>query len=123
MNPKETFKTDLARCRRKIEKWNKELAAYVEMTGDNQVPDIDCSIIGTSPMEAMEIKDLPNGLSYCDDGWWEEITIEHEGGVYWLSGVEDLDDLLKYNRRRLRKGIRVWRSENPDRELEKDDEE
>lgn len=69
MNPMELFKKDLARCRRKIEKWNRDLAAYVELTGDNEVPEIDCSIIGTSPMEKIEIKDLPNGLAYCDDGW------------------------------------------------------
>ena len=123
MNPKEIFKKDLARCRRKIEKWNAELAKYIEVTGDNEVPDIDCTIIGTSPMTKIEVKDLPNGIAYCDDGWWEEITIESECGEYWLHGVDDLDDLLKYNRRRLKKGWRVWKSENPDAEMEKEDEE
>ena len=123
MNPMELFKKDLARCRRKIEKFNNELLEYVKITGDNEVPDIDCTIIGTSPMEPIEIKELPNGLGYSDEGWWEEITIEHECGEYWLSGEDDLDDLLKYNRRRLRKGMRVWKSENPDREMEKEDEE
>ena len=123
MNPREIFKRDFARIRRKIEKYNKEIAAYVEMTGDNEVPDIDCTIIGTSPMEPLEVKDLPNGIAYADDGWWEEITIEQECGEYWLSGEDELDDLLKYNRRRLRKGIRVWKSENPDAEMEREDEE
>ena len=121
MNPRELFRKDLARCRRKIEKFNSDLAEDVRMTGDNLVPDIECSIIGTSPMEPIEFKETKNGLGYCDDGWWEEITIESEMGEYWLSGEEELDDFLKYNRRRLRKGIRVWKSENPDIELEKDE--
>jgi len=121
MNKKELFKKDFARIRRKIEKYNKELAAYVEMTGDNNVPDIECTVIGTSPMEEIQIKELPDGLAYSDDGFWEEIIVASECGMYWVSGEDELDDLLKYNRRRLRKGVRVWKSENPDAELEKDD--
>lgn len=121
MNKKELFKRDFARIRRKIEKYNKELADYVKMTGDNEVPDIDTTVIGTSPMEAIEVKELPDGIAYNDDGYWEEITIEEECGEFWVSGEDGLDDLLKYNRRRLRKGIRVWKSENPDEEMEKDD--
>ena len=74
-------------------------------------------------MEPLRMKELPNGLAYADeDGWWEDITVEEECGEYWLSGEEELDDLLKYNRRRLRKGRRVWLSEQPDVELEKDEE-
>ena len=122
MNKKELFQKDIARIRRKIEKYNRELADYVKLTGDNEVPDIDCTIIGTSPMEPIEMKETKNGIGYADDGWWEEITVEYECGEYWLSGEYDLDDLLKYNRRRLRKGIRVWKSENPDAEMERDDE-
>ena len=123
MNPKELFRKDLARCRRKIERYNKELADYVALTGDCEVPDIDCTVIGTSPMEPIQLKETANGLAYADDNWWEEITIEKECGEYWLSGEDELDDLLKYNRRRLRKGIRVWKSENPDAEMEKEEEE
>lgn len=123
MNKKELFKKDFARIRRKIEKYNKELADYVKMTGDNEVPDIDSTIIGTSPMDAIEVKDLPNGIAYADEGWWEEITVESECGEFWVSGEDELDDLLRYNRRRLRKGRRVFGSCDPDVELEKDEEE
>ena len=45
--------------------------------------------------------------------------------VLFLSATPMMDDYLDeiaYDRRRLKKGIRVWRSENPDAELEKDDE-
>lgn len=120
---KEMFKKDFARIRRKIEKYNKELAAYVEMTGDNDVPDIDCTIIGTSPMNPIEVKQTEKGIAFADDGFWESIEVIRECGEYYFVGEDELDDLLKYNRRRLRKGIRVWKSENPDWELEKDEEE
>lgn len=122
MNPKEEFRTDLARCRRKIEKYNQDLANYVYMTGDNEVPEVDCTIIGTSPMNPIVIAELPNGFAYTEDGLPQEIVIERIEGEWWFSGEDELDDLLKYNRRRIRKGIRVWKSDNPDRELEKDEE-
>ena len=120
---KEMFKKDCARIRRKIEKYNKELAAYVEMTGDNDVPDIDCTIIGTSPMNPIEVKQTEKGIAFADDGFWESIEVVCECGEYYFVGEDELDDLLKDNRRRLRKGIRVWKSEKPDLELEKDEEE
>ena len=123
MNRKELFKKDFARIRRKIEKFNTDLAEYVKMTGDNEVPDIECTVIGTSPMNPIEFKDTKDGIAYCDDGWWEEIRVESECGEYWLSGEDELDDLLKFYHRRLRKGRRVWLSENPDAELERDEEE
>lgn len=123
MTPKDLFKKDFARIRRKIEKFNNQLAEYIAMTGDNEVPDIDCTVIGTSPMEPIQMKELKNGLAYCDDGWWEKITVEKECGEYWLSGEDELDDTLSFYRRRLRKGIRVWKSDNPDKEMEKEDEE
>lgn len=114
----------LLKCRRKIEKYNKELADYVLMTESNEVPDIDSTVIGTSPMQSIEIKETKNGFKYSDDGcWWQSISIEFEDGEVWVDGEDELDDMLRYNRRRIRKGIRVWKSENPDAELEKDDEE
>lgn len=123
MNPKELYKRDFARIRRKIAKFNEELERYVKTTESNEVPDIDCTIIGTSPMNPIEVKEIRKGISYADDGFWQDITIESECGEYWLSGEDELDDLLKYNRRRLRKGWRVWHSDNPDKELETDIEE
>ncbi len=123
MKKRDLFEKDFKRIRRKIEKFNSELADYVKMTGDNEVPDIDSTLIGTSPMEPIEVKDTKDGIAYCDDGYWEEISVQQECGEYWLSGEDELNDLLKYNRRRLKKGIRVWKSDNPDRELERDDEE
>lgn len=123
MKKKELFEKELARVRRKIAKYNQELENYVHMTGSNDVPDIECTVIGMSPMEKIQVTETPNGIGYADDGFWQEVSVEEDCGEYWLSGVEELEDLLRYNRRRLRKGVRVWKSENPDAELEKDDDE
>ena len=115
------FIKELSRCRKKIEKFNKALADYVKMTGDNEVPDIECTVIGTSPMEPIKIKELPNGFAYNNGGYWELVVVISEDGEYWLAGEYELDDFLSYNRRRVRKGRRVWKSNNPDRELERDE--
>lgn len=121
MSRKLSFKKDLARCRKKIEKFNDQLNAYIELTGDNEVPDIDCSIISTSPMDYIIIRETTNGFIYTDDGLDYAVEVVSECGDFWLDGEDELDSNLAYNRRRLRKGIRVWKSENPDRELEKDE--
>lgn len=121
MNKKDLFKKDFARIRRKIEKFNTDLRDYIEVTGSDEVPDIDCTVIGTSPMEPIQIKETKDGLAYADENWWEEIKVEEEAGEYWLSGEDELNELLSYNRRRLRKGRRVFASSDPDAELEKDE--
>lgn len=121
MGRKLLFKKDLARCRRKIEKFNEQLRAYIEMTGDNEVPDIDCSIIGTSPMDYITIQETTNGFIYTDDGLDYTVEVVSECGEFWLDGEDELDYNLAYNRRRLRKGIRVWKSDNPDYELEREE--
>ena len=121
MNKKDLFKKDFARIRRKIEKFNTDLRDYIEVTGSDEVPEIDCTVIGTSPMDPIQIKETEDGLAYADENWWEEIKVEEEAGEYWLSGEDELNDLLSYNRRRLRKGRRVFASSDPDAELEKDE--
>lgn len=121
MNKKELFKKDFARIRRKIEKYNNDLSEYIKMTGDNEVPEIDSTVIGYSTMEPIKVEEIKNGIAYTEDGFRNEVTVESECGECWLSGEDILDDILTYNRRRLRKGKRVWKSENPDAELEKDE--
>lgn len=123
MSRKLLFKKELARCRRKIERFNEQLADYVKMTGDNNVPDVDCTVIGTSPMFPILITETTHGFTYNDDGIDFDVTVESECGDFFLSGEDELDSNLAFNRRRLRKGIHVWRSENPDKELERDEDE
>lgn len=96
---------------RTIEKFNRELAEYIKVSGDDELPDIDSTCIGFSPVDYYEI----NG---------DEVT-DCDGNTYdttdWCS-LEELKEALKYDRRRLSKAWRIWNSENPDAELEKDDE-
>lgn len=96
---------------RTIEKFNKELAEYIKVSGDDELPDIDCTLIGFSPVDF-----------YAIDG--DEVT-DCDGNKYdttdWCS-LEELKEALKYDRRRLSKAWRIWKSENPDWELEHDKE-
>lgn len=74
------FDRDFARVLRKIYKFNDELREYVNMTGDNEVPEIESTIIGTSPMDEIEVKNTEDGIAWSDDGYWEEIKVVTECG-------------------------------------------
>lgn len=122
MDAKEFFAKDFARIRRKIDKFNKDLKEYVNATESDLVPEIDSTIIGYSSMFPIKVEETYKGIRYTEDdgAFWKDIEVVCEDAELWLSGEAELDDLLAYNRRRLRKGWRVWKSDNPDVELEKD---
>lgn len=97
---------------RTIEKFNRELAEYQRVSGDKELPYIDCTINGYSVVNQYVI----NGDEVIDgDG------IHYDVNDY--ESVEYLYDAIKYDRRRLSKAWRIWKSENPDAEIEKDDDE
>lgn len=111
----------------RIDKFNKELAdAIKEMDGDNEFVEVGTTIVGFSPIPSIE---------YKVDG--ESIHIEFDGEEYTLTYDKDLDscydrsnefyddeyvvDGIKEYRKRIRKSLKVWRSENPDAELENEE--
>lgn len=93
------------------------------------LPDIECTCIGYSPMglvDTQDIKDEEGNVfgfrAYIDNLETAVVYVEDEGEIF-LSGWEELEDNLKYQRRRLNKAWRIFKSENPDAELERDDDE
>lgn len=116
----------LAKYRKQVEDFNAEIEAYTKMTGDYDVPEIDSTVIGFSPLVPYEITERANGFKVTTDGNVFTVKAVCINGEWEIVGWHDYLDGLKaqiaYDRRRLKKGIRVWKSENPDAELEKDDE-
>lgn len=115
----------LAKYRKQVEDFNAEIEAYAKMTGDYDVPEIDSTVIGFSPLVPYEIKERVNGFKVTTDGIVYTVKAVCINGEWEILGWHYLDGLkaqIAFDRRRLRKGIRVWKSENPDAELEKDDE-
>lgn len=115
----------LAKYRKQVEDFNAEIEAYAKMTGDYDVPEIDSTVIGFSPLVPYEIKERVNGFKVTTDGNVFTVKAVCINGEWETVGWHYLDGLkaqIAFDRRRLRKGIRVWKSENPDAELEKDDE-
>lgn len=110
----------------KVEQFNRDLMTYYNESGDNELPEIESTIIGCSGLDAAVITRTDNGFT-CDLDGWEykvEIVTDEEGEEYitgWEDGYDALKDTIAYERRRLNKAWRVWRSANPDAELEKDD--
>ena len=100
---------------KKVQKFQDELLAYYTET-DCEIPDVDSTLISTSRID------------YGIDGYkiTRTETDSHSTFADHWDATEptEQDDLLEqiaYDRRRLRKGWRVWKSENPDAEMEKDD--
>ena len=122
----------VAKHKMAVEKFNEELAEYVKLTGDNLLPDIETTCFGFSELEPVVVSEIENGFACDYDGLVYEVKIayDEDGEEYvdgWDMSYEHPYDLLKdalaYDRRRMRKGIRIYMSENPDAELEKDEEE
>lgn len=112
----------------KVEKLNNDLREYFDASGDMSLPDIECTCIGYSAMGMVETNDIKdkNGnvvgfQATVDDLDYKVEYVEEDGDIY-LIGWEELEDDIKYQRRRLNKAWRIFRSENPDAELERDDE-
>ena len=55
------IQNQLNRYRKQVEQFNADLAEYVKVTGSNDVPLIDSTVIGYDPLEPYEIKDRKNG--------------------------------------------------------------
>lgn len=101
---------------KKVQKFQDELLAYYTET-DCEIPDVDSTFISTSRIDyAIEVHKVTrteaDGHSTFNDEWDATKTMDQD----------DLLEQLAYDRRRLRKGWRVWKSENPDAEMERDDE-
>ena len=119
------IENQLNRYRQQVEKFNVDLAEYVKVTGSNDLPLIDSTIVGYEPLEPYEVKDRKNGFDVIADGTTMQVRVKKIDGelevVGWSDYYDGVKESLAYDRKRLSKGWRVWRSENPDAELEKDD--
>ena len=101
---------------RKVEKFNADLAAYYKESGEEELPLIESTVVGFTPASPYTCQVLKTRVKVTDtDGQTYTVTDE------W--GLDEVLEALKYDRRRLAKAWRIWKSENPDAELEKDEEE
>ena len=113
----------------KLAKLNNDLKEYFDASGEMSLPDIECTCIGYSPMGMIETNDIKDkegnvvGFRVSVDGLDYNVEYVEEDGDIYLTGCEEIEDGLKYQRRRLNKAWRVFKAENPDAELECDDEE
>lgn len=101
---------------KRIDKFNADFEEFVRVNGESELPTIDSTVIGYDPAQAYTYKVLKTRVIVTDcDGDKYTVTDEFD--------LEELNEAIKYDKRRLSKAWRVFKSENPDMELEKDDEE
>ena len=104
----------------KVKAFQRELARYYEATDYQDLLEVDTTIIGWGGnVSYTELKTVSYRTEVERDGH----KFEERFRLRSPMDVMDLEEQLKHDRRRLGKSWRVWKSENPDQELEKDDEE
>jgi len=93
-----------------VDRFNADLDAYASVSGDYELPEIDSTVIGYSVVNKYTYKVSKNGTAIkvidCDG-------IEFDIPVIESVAYDELKEALKYDRRRLIKAWRVWKSENP----------
>lgn len=94
-----------------------ELNKYYKETDGCEVPDVDTTIIGSGGTIHYTFTDKEVVRTEKDSR--SNYVDSYKISEPWQ--IEELNDQLAYDRRRLRKGWRVWKSENPDAELARDD--
>lgn len=101
-----------------VDRFNEDFKKYADVSGDFQLPYIDGTIDGWSECQLWDYKTAGTTVTFSDcDGFSYEVISE------WDCQLDEAKDALKYDKRRLAKAWRIWKSDNPDRELGKDDDE
>lgn len=110
---------------KQIATFNADLEEYYRVSEDDELPNVDCHIVGYDPYDPMEVKVLAHGFYAYSEGFKYTVTVKtNKDGDVEVHGWDDdsysLKDELDYQRKRLRKAWRVWHSDHPDKELERD---
>lgn len=107
----------------RIDKFNKELSEAIETIGENHFYELNTTIIGdASTIEPFTYKILKGRIKVTDPNSGDVNECETADGE--MEEGWDMDNVLdgiKYYKRMIKKTLRVWYSENPDEELEKED--
>lgn len=112
-----TFESKKKALLRRIDKFNADLAEFTKANGSCELPSIDSTLISIDPAKPYEYHTTKAGVLIVRDTDNNSYAIEYEGDLYDPYGI---DTSLKYDRRRLNKAWRIFKSENPDWELEHD---
>lgn len=121
-----TAERKMNRVIKAIEKFNADMQSYIDATESNELPVIGTTVTGYyAPLDPATIKVLKTKVRVELDGERYELRPVRKDGEWEIDGWDDYYDGLKqditYQRSRLRKAWRIWKSENPDLEEERDD--
>lgn len=103
---------------KKVEAFKAELEKYYKATDGSEIPDIETTVIGSGGV--IDYRITKTHVIRTEKDSFSTFEDKYKIGYHW--DEVDLAEQIRYDKRRLKKGWRVWRSENPDLELEKDDE-
>ena len=105
-------------------KIQEELQKYYQETENSDIPDIETTIIGGSHINYQITRDDLEGIVIVRTDISGPPMNDRFTDKWFISTpyfyLDDLLEQIKYDRRRIKKGYRVWRSDNPDQEMEID---
>lgn len=102
----------------KVKAFQRELARYYEATDYQDLLEVDTTIIGWGGnVNYTVLKTVIYRIEVESDGHVYEDRYRLRSPM----DVVELEEQLMHDRRRLGKSWRVWKAENPDQEMEKDD--
>lgn len=123
----------LARLWNNTQAFKGELAELYDETESHELPSIDSSYFSYDDIELPEISeigaidtDAEYGFKFdFDEDIWRVAIREDEGEFYIeeAEGLNGIPETIKYYKRRIRKAWKIWQSENPEAEEEKDEDE
>lgn len=103
---------------KRVSDWNEDYMNYVQTTGDTELPSVDTTCFSYYAAKEYIIKVYKTKVVVLDpENNRYELKSEFNGDFCLL------DLSLKYDRRRLSKAWRIWKSDHPDAEELKDTEE
>lgn len=102
----------------KVKAFQRELARYYEATDYQDLLEVDTTIIGWGGNVSYTVLET---IIYRTEVEPDGHIFEDRYRLRSPMDVVELEEQLKHDRRRLGKSWRVWKAENPDMELEKDD--
>lgn len=106
----------------KIDRFNDMLKEAIDrMDGNNEFVEVGTTIIGEfGTIDSIEYKHIKNKLVVKWEG--EKYVIKEEDGEL-IGDDYTLLDCIQHYKRRIKKSLKIWESENPDEELENEDDE
>ena len=93
---------------------------YLDTSGTGTVPEFISQMTYSCSDSVMKISCHNNNRRHDE---WEIVAVEYEDGDFGFEGVYEFEQDLNWMKKCIRKGLKYWMAEDPDKFLDQDDDE